>query len=160
MNKISIEDFAKQYGVREEDVTEFLRKKTDDAKRKTRHDEIQNGLRPLVEKYKNKFIIVDNNIIRITDIISEFGKFVVRGVGFNQFETWSGLNTYTIDKYHFSIPLNTIEHEIEDVDEYLGDRILSQGSATLHIHNYLETLNSHLNNTFFNEEYIPDFSEW
>ena len=70
MNKISIEDFARQYGVREDDVTEFLRKKTDDIKRKTRHDEIQNGLRPLVEKYKNKFIIVDNNIIRITDIIT------------------------------------------------------------------------------------------
>ena len=160
MNKISIEDFAKQYGVREDDLTEFLRKKTDDAKRKSRHDEIQNGLRPLVEKYKNKFIIVDNNIIRITDIITEFGKFVVRGVGFNQFETWSGLNTYVIDKYHFSIPLNTTEHEIEDVDEYLGDRILSKGSASLHINNYFETLISHLNNTFFNENYIPDFSEW
>ena len=160
MNKISIEDFAKQYGVREEDVTEFLRKKTDDIKRKTRHDEIQNSLRPLVEKYKNKFIIVDNNIIRITDIITEFGKFIVRGVGFNQFETWSGLNTYTIDKYHFSIPLNTNEHEIENVDEYLGDRIVSKGSVSLHINNSLENVKSHLNNTFFNEEYIPDFSGW
>lgn len=160
MNKISIEDFAKQYGVREEDLTEFLRKKTDDVKKKTRHDEIQNGLRPLVEKYKNKFIIVDNNIIRITDIITEFGKFVVRGVGFNQFETWSGLNTYVIDKNHFSIPLNTIEHELEDVDEYLGDRILSKVSVSLHINNCLETLTSHLNNTFFNDEYIPDFRGW
>ena len=160
MNKVSIKDFAKQYGVREEDVTEFLREKTDDIKRKTRYDEIQNGLRPLVEKYKNKFIIVDDNIIRITDIITEFGKFVVRGVGFNQFETRAGLNTYVIDKHHFSIPLNTTEHEIEDVDEYLGDRILSKGSATLHINNYLETLTSHLNHTLFNEGYIPDFSEW
>ena len=160
MSKITIEEFAKQFGVKEEDVNAFLQKKADESKIKNHYNEIQSGLRSLVEKYKNKYIIINDNIIRITDIISEFGKFIVRGVGFNQFDTWTGLNTYVIDKYHYSLPLATVEHDVEDVDIFLEDRILSKGAASLHVEEYLKTQKEHINDTFFNEEYTPDFSDW
>lgn len=160
MSKITIEEFAKQFGVKEEDVNAFLQKKADESKIKNHYNEIQSGLRSLVEKYKNKYIIINDNIIRITDIISEFGKFIVRGVGFNQFDTWTGLNTYVIDKYHYSLPLTTVEHGVEDVDIFLEDRILSKGAASLHVEEYLKSQKEHINDTFFNEEYTPDFSDW
>lgn len=160
MSKITIEEFAKQFGVKEEDVNAFLQKKADESKIKNHYNEIQSGLRSLVEKYKNKYIIINNNIIRITDIISEFGKFIVRGVGFNQFDTWTGLNTYVIDKYHYSLPLTTAERDVEDVDIFLEDRILSKGAASLHVEEYLKSQKEHINDTFFNEEYTPDFSDW
>lgn len=160
MSKITIEEFAKQFGVKEEDVNAFLQKKADESKIKNHYNEIQSGLRSLVEKYKNKYIIINDNIIRITDIISEFGKFIVRGVGFNQFDTWTGLNTYVIDKYHYTLPLTTAEHDVEDVDIFLEDRILSKGAASLHVEEYLKSQKEHINGTFFNEEYTPDFSDW
>ena len=160
MSKITIEEFAKQFGVKEEDVNAFLQKKADESKIKNHYNEIQSGLRSLVEKYKNKYIIINDNIIRITDIISEFGKFIVRGVGFNQFDTWTGLNTYVIDKYHYSLPLTTAEHDVEDVDIFLENRILSKGAASLHVEEYLKSQKEHINDTFFNEEYTPDFSDW
>lgn len=159
-NAALFNEFAKQFGVKEEDVNAFLQKKADESKIKNHYNEIQSGLRSLVEKYKNKYIIINDNIIRITDIISEFGKFIVRGVGFNQFDTWTGLNTYVIDKYHYSLPLSTAEHDVEDVDIFLEDRILSKGAASLHVEEYLKTQKEHINNTFFNEEYTPDFSDW
>jgi hypothetical protein len=160
MSKITIEEFAKQFGVKEEDVNAFLQKKADESKIKNHYNEIQSGLRSLVEKYKNKYIIINDNIIRITDIISEFGKFIVRGVGFNQFDTWTGLNTYVIDKYHFSLPLTTAEHDVVDVDIFLEGKILSKGAASLHVEEYLKSQKEHINDTFFNEEYTPDFSDW
>lgn len=161
MSKITIEEFAKQFGIKEDELCEFIQVRQDEIKRKSHYNEIQNELRSLVEKYKNQFIKIDSKIIRITDIITEFGKFVIRGVGFDQFDTMSGLNSYVLTKCHFSIPLiNTTYHDAEDVDKYLEDRILSEGTAHCHINDCLTDLGTYLNDTFFNKEYIPDFSDF